>query len=568
MKKIYMLGFASLLSIAVLAQHSKKLTISNGDESFTKKRGVVGQSRTVSGGIVCNTPYVAGSTMDLSFTLTTTNTDLEYIDSLALTFPAGFTVNSSPSDPFPSVDTAGGAAVLNYATGQIVSWGNNVTNTTQTPANYGGIDASTGQTFIVNVTIAPGTTGAQSVDFFAKGDEYPATATTPGPNGDLSGTITLNEQLTTDAKVLKVGFVNTTSDACGLTSDNLFVAIKNLGGTTINAGDSITYTVNGGTPVTEATIGFFTVSGTPVTTASTGDTVIAVFATPIDLSTTGTTYKVIASIAFTGDADATNNTDSTSVTHFSTLAVPYSTGFETSVPLDLQGVSVFDADNSGFSFGLNSTAHSGAYSLRAYENSVNAASNDWVILSCMDFVAGTNYRVSYWKRLTSGYAGGAGVSIGSTQDVAGMTQVIEAVTPITVLSTWIHDSADFTVTSDGTYYIGFNAVNTDVTKSIALRIDDVHIFVVPTTTTGVVEMSSNNNLSVYPSPSTGVFNINVTDLNTSLEVFDIVGKRIYADTQLSKGVNSINLTAFAEGAYFVKVISGSKVATQKIIISK
>jgi hypothetical protein len=48
----------------------------------------------------------------------------------------------------------------------------------------------------------------------------------------------------------------------------------------------------------------------------------------------------------------------------------------------------------------------------------------------------------------------------------------------------------------------------------------------------------------------------------------MVGKRIYANAELAKGSNSVDLTGFADGAYFVKVVSGSKVSTQKIVISK
>jgi hypothetical protein len=83
--------------------------------------------KSVAGTLVCNTYYVAGTTMDLQFTLNLTNTDEEYCDLFSLTFPAGITPNSSPNNPLitPAINPAATPTQLNPINGQTISWGTN-----------------------------------------------------------------------------------------------------------------------------------------------------------------------------------------------------------------------------------------------------------------------------------------------------------------------------------------------------------------------------------------------------------------------------------------------------------
>jgi hypothetical protein len=288
------------------------------------------------------------------------------------------------------------------------------------------------------------------------------------------------------------------------------------------------------------------------------------FTTLLNMSTPGL-YDVDVVATATGDGNINNDTVNYVSQSVMPVNVPYTTGFENNAT-DLMGWSVLDNDGTGNSFFLSPSAHSGTQSLWSFENNINTASNDWAFSTCINFTAATNYRITYWKRLTTGYAGSLGLSIGMTQDVAGMTQVLSPITALTANSTWVQDSATFMVPTTGTYYIGFNTVNTNAAATLSIRLDDVMVKEV-LSGVGITE-SSINEISVYPSPSTGVFTVNVTAANSSIEVFNMVGKRIYANAELAKGSNSVDLTGFADGAYFVKVVSGSKVSTQKIVISK
>src|ERR1017187_4197864 len=181
--------------------------------------GGINSPMQVTGSIVCNSGYVAGTTMNLNFTINTTNADQEYIDSLAITFPTGFIIDTTSAVPeFPSADTTGGPEHFNgiYNSRQTISWGSNINNVD----SFGGIWANPSQTFSIKVAIASGITGIQTATFFAHGDEYPRTLgdTT---SGNLSGTITLSPPAPTDLGAIAA----TVTNGCSLTS-NTSVSFK------------------------------------------------------------------------------------------------------------------------------------------------------------------------------------------------------------------------------------------------------------------------------------------------------------------------------------------------------
>lgn len=543
MKKIYVFGFAALLSTAGFAQRSSILKMnSSNDNAIVSTRGA--GLRTVTGSIVSDNNYVAGTTMNLVFTLTTTNTDGEYIDSLALTFPAGFTVNSTTSDPFPTEDNAGGAEASNGVSGQTISWGTNVGNTD----NYGGIWASAGVQFDVNVTIAPTVMGTQNVTFFAKGDEYPGTGT--GTNGDLSGTISMVPASNADLKAIE-SFI---PSGCSLGNEQVLFLFKN-NGILPATGFNLSYIVNGGTPVTEAYTG----------TVNPGDTVLYTFTTPVNMATPGI-YSLDAISTITADGDITNDTASY-VAQSSTLTTPpYSTSFENTPATDLMGWSAQDVDGSGFTWGLSATPHTGTQSLRAYENAVAGTSDDWLFSPCLDLNVATVYKVTYWKRMTTTYAGDLGLSLGMAQDASAMTQTLSAPAAVAATGAYSKDSVTFSVATAGTYYLGFEAVNTDPTATIALRLDDINISVV-STSIGINETAIGN-VSVYPNPSEGMFTIDLgVNAKSTVEVYNVIGAKVVAK-QFNSQTNSLDLTGFEAGVYFVKIATENGQITKQITITK
>jgi hypothetical protein len=185
MKKLLLTSLSALLCFSLTAQQStrSKNTQKRKSESALqqKVKTKVPALLQLTGGINSLASYIAGTTMNLNFILTLSNTDFEYGDSLSITFPAGITPLSSPTDPLgPDDGQAGsdGPEVLNGVSGQTISWGNN-------DNSYGGIVPGNPYPFVVNVSIAPGTSGIQLANFHVSGDLF------GGNPGDLNGTITL-----------------------------------------------------------------------------------------------------------------------------------------------------------------------------------------------------------------------------------------------------------------------------------------------------------------------------------------------------------------------------------------
>ncbi len=76
-----------------------------------------------------------------------------------------------------------------------------------------------------------------------------------------------------------------------------------------------------------------------------------------------------------------------------------------------------------------------------------------------------------------------------------------------------------------------------------------------------------NKIDIYPNPSTGIFNIhNSQNKNIDLNVFDITGKLIKKESNLSDNLIELNLSNIAKGIYFIKLNIDNITTTKKIIL--
>lgn len=86
-----------------------------------------------------------------------------------------------------------------------------------------------------------------------------------------------------------------------------------------------------------------------------------------------------------------------------------------------------------------------------------------------------------------------------------------------------------------------------------------------------ITMSTNDSESslfhIYPNPATEFININTsfTDEEISLKVFNAVGKEVLILNKLSS--ETIDVSAFAKGVYYLQLNVNSKIATQKLIVN-
>lgn len=88
---------------------------------------------------------------------------------------------------------------------------------------------------------------------------------------------------------------------------------------------------------------------------------------------------------------------------------------------------------------------------------------------------------------------------------------------------------------------------------------------------GVEDLTNNDAMiNVYPNPSTGKFNVTVENAgDVVLKVADILGNVIAIDVvDNMNGTYSVDMSAVADGVYFVQVKNGDYYATKRITVSK
>ncbi|MGZ4117757.1 MAG: T9SS type A sorting domain-containing protein, partial [Bacteroidia bacterium] len=85
--------------------------------------------------------------------------------------------------------------------------------------------------------------------------------------------------------------------------------------------------------------------------------------------------------------------------------------------------------------------------------------------------------------------------------------------------------------------------------------------------TSITENAAENNISIYPNPTNGLFSIALasSEKNISMEIYNNIGELVYSkqntDTQ-----TLIDLKNNAAGFYFIKVMSENKIVGIKKII--
>ncbi|WP_046745322.1 T9SS type A sorting domain-containing protein [Kordia zhangzhouensis] len=73
-------------------------------------------------------------------------------------------------------------------------------------------------------------------------------------------------------------------------------------------------------------------------------------------------------------------------------------------------------------------------------------------------------------------------------------------------------------------------------------------------------------ISVYPNPSKGIFNVNLGAMSeANMTVLDITGKTVYTKNTTST-VETLNLSKYAKGIYFLKIENKERTVTKKLII--
>ncbi|MEZ4799274.1 MAG: T9SS type A sorting domain-containing protein [Flavobacteriales bacterium] len=84
--------------------------------------------------------------------------------------------------------------------------------------------------------------------------------------------------------------------------------------------------------------------------------------------------------------------------------------------------------------------------------------------------------------------------------------------------------------------------------------------------TQVSELKSEGKIEIYPNPASNAVTVKSNDKVTSIQILDITGKVVKAQTNQQLSV--FDVSDLSEGCYFIRVASENAVKTQKLIIKK
>ena len=83
---------------------------------------------------------------------------------------------------------------------------------------------------------------------------------------------------------------------------------------------------------------------------------------------------------------------------------------------------------------------------------------------------------------------------------------------------------------------------------------------------GLVVLSNESNISIFPNPSKETFNIRTDISNIKIEVYSILGKLI-TEKHIYNGSGYINLNNQAKGIYFARIIyNNGQIEQRKLIV--
>ena len=278
-----------------------------------------------------------------------------------------------------------------------------------------------------------------------------------------------------------------------LGQEELSVYVVNKGQASIQNGTPVSYKVNSNSIVTESAVWLDYKTKQPKSSLAFGDTAIHVFKTRADFSKQSV-YEIKLFGTLGEDEYAPNDTVVIGISSLIAKVVDnnasYTENFEAS---NYAGFTSEDVDNKGYKFStaaggnkkIISTAASTAASCIRINDGVGPT-DDWAFSPCLILKPGLKYSLSYYTRLSPNVAAGANnpaynysanlqTKIGTTASSTGMTQLIEASRSLVNDTAYANSKATFTVSDSAIYYLGFNVVNTDASKYVAVRIDDISL---------------------------------------------------------------------------------------------
>ncbi len=258
-------------------------------------------------------------------------------------------------------------------------------------------------------------------------------------------------------------------------------------------------------------------------------------------------------MAQNGTLNPTSNKNSTAVD------LPYSYGFETP---DLDEWMVTNEGNGNVWQRVQASSSTpdpseGTYYM-LYEYNEDFPANSYLYSKGLNLQAGKNITLEFdYQGIDAFFPEKMEVKIGTSATVAGQTQLLWKNEEI---GNYPYETAsvNFTIPADGVYYLSFRVYSDP--DEFYLALDNVKVFETDLAT----ESAAKSTLKFYPNPVKDILTITDAKNFSSVEVYDISGKKVFSNAQKSSKLD-LNLSHLKAGVYVVKTNSEGEVKTFKFI---
>lgn len=529
---------------AVLAAALFSTAAINAQETLSLETAPTGRiiskaTKQMTSTLTANSFYTAGTTMDVSFTLTVTNQDSEYGDFFSMEFPAGFVINSAPDSIAVVTDpsnTFGGETLNLPIASPMVTWGDN-------DNSFGGIEPGA-HTFTLNITIPASANGAININWNLSGDEFGSAP------GDASG-VTQLDPMPAGPDLVVVGYANTLYSQIPVSQAGTIDAVALVG----NFGADLTVAHN-------LTTEYIGTSFTDVQSLSNPLVSNAIDTLPViggGFTTVGV-HEIAFDVTLSNDLDPSDNTYSAFV-NVTDSAMSYADtitgGGTVGFGAGLEGIV-------GNLFIVNTADDLTSVSM--YSSNVNPNAEVTMVVYDLDLTTGLPNNVLWESDVFTTAGSGAGT----------FTQMIDE--PIALNAGDIVYIGVKELAATDNMAIGYNldayqpGIGLGLYEGTWYDMADLGIPALVSVTANFGELAPNkvndiavSNFNVFPNPSTGVINLNGVEGNVT--VMSVDGKIVKTAT-VNSANQTLDLSDLNNGIYLLQVTNQDSTNISKVTLKK
>lgn len=279
----------------------------------------------------------------------------------------------------------------------------------------------------------------------------------------------------------------------------------------------------------------------------------------IDLASSSTHYVYVRAICSTTDFSGWSQPIVFN-TLCNTSTLPYTIDFEAVTVPNLPLCTVKENAGTGNDWETFSNPGYGftTNALRYKWNGSNPA-DAWFYSNSVTLVAGIQYSVSYkfGGSSSTSFIEKLKVAYGTTASSTAMTTVL-ADHPNINTNVPQNNTVTFTPATSGTYVFGFQAYS--ATNQFYLLLDDIVIEEEDLATPAF----DGTTFTAYPNPVKDKLNIGYTESIKDVTVYNLLGQQLFTKT-INATEGQIDMSNLSTGTYLIKVSSGDKVHTMKVI---